>query len=550
MNFSVGIRLGSSRHNLKSLREMSLAGIVWMCCVLFVVTSGFQGLLYWLPLYKTRQLHAHDRVDATVLSLEPLRNGVRARIADPETGAEQVIVWSAEQAADVVDLLNAPSAQIPCLRQAAGALEPILFACPPAPLRIGVALFLTIFLGALAGALLSKFAWMRRHQRLYTSLLVSPPLVSALVLSVATDSALWVLLHLLAFTLPYAMVWWALRPEGSEAAPALSLLAWLRGVRRMAWVGRVFALVMIAVGVGCFIGDGVRLTQAGRSLRERERVELTPCGAWTTTSSGGRRGGRTTTCHLLAAYTVGQRTYFAHWTTKEVFSLSAEATDRAHRNIRALRRGYKRLGSVAAGDPTDVLPCEAGLDEHPLRGKVPAIADYLLRLGGTLALLLGAGVLSAVCRLPGQMRVYRYTQDNTLRLAAPQHAVSYLCVALPALLLISFCHFVTLWRVGLGIPVLQLLLLLPLPVGAIIFAAILRQKARKATAIHYRVLGPGAWEVELLPHSRRLSKVEVDGQTLALDSAGAGTWRFTVPPGARELLVLTGDKQVLVLRAE
>lgn len=198
MNFSVGIRLGSSRRNLKSLREMSPAGIVWMCCVLFVVTSVFQGMLYWLPLYKTRQLHAHDRVDATVLSLEPLRNGVRARIADPETGAEQVIVWSAEQAADVVDLLNAPSAQIPCLRQTAGALEPIVFACPPAPLRIGFALFLTIFLGALAGALLSKFAWMRRHQRLYTSLLVSPPLVSALVLSVATDAALWVLLHLLA----------------------------------------------------------------------------------------------------------------------------------------------------------------------------------------------------------------------------------------------------------------------------------------------------------------------------------------------------------------
>ena len=88
------------------------------------------------------------------------------------------------------------------------------------------------------------------------------------------------------------------------------------------------------------------------------------------------------------------------------------------------------------------------------------------------------------------------------------------------------------------------------PVGAIIFAAILRRKARKATTIHYRVLGPGAWEVELLPHSRRLSKVEVDGQALALDSAGAGTWRFTVSPGARELLVLTGDKQVLVLPAE
>lgn len=549
MGFSIGFHLGTQRKGQTG--PLTKTQAVEALVMVLVVTSVFQGFLYWWPLWQMQQARASERVEAELVAAEPLRNGVRLILADPVSGTEQQCTWSAEQASERTQVLNGPERQVPCRRLADGTLEPMVFALTPWLLRVGLALFFTIFLGAVGGVAAEAFAWTRRHRLACTCGLMSLPLVSALVLSVMVDSASVVLLHLLLFPLPYAAAWRALGPERGEAAPALSLLAWLRGVRRLAWVGLVFALVAVAAGLGCFIGDGVRLTRASWSLRERERVELTPCGAWTTTSSGGgRRGGTTTTCHLLAAYTVGQRTYFAHWTTKEVFSLSAEATDRAHRNIRALWCGYKRLGSVAAGDPTDVLPCEAGLEEHPLRGKVPAIADYLLRLGGTLALLLGAGVLSAVCRLPGQARVYRYTQDNTFRLAAPQQAAGYLCVALPALLLVSFCHFVALWRVGLGIPVLQLLLLLPLPVGAIIFAAILRRKARNATAIHCRALGPGAWEVELLPHSRRLSKVEVDGQALALDRAGAGTWRFTVSPGARELLVLTGDKQVLVLRAE
>lgn len=68
--------------------------------------------------------------------------------------------------------------------------------------------------------------------------------------------------------------------------------------------------------------------------------------------------------------------------------------------------------------------------------------------------------------------------------------------------------------------------------------------------LYWWPLGPGAWEVEFSPSGRRLSKVEADGRTLAIDRSGAGTWRFTVPPESRDLLVLTGDKQVLVLRAE
>ena len=549
MDFSIGFHLGTqSRVQTGPLTKMQAVGAL---VIVLVVTSAFQSFLYWWPLWQMQQARASERVEAELVAAEPLRNGVRLTLADPVNGTEQPCTWSAEQASESLTVLNGPERQVPCRRLADGTLEPTVFDLAPWLLRVGLALFLTIFLGVFGGVAAEAFAWTRRHRLACACGLMSLPLVSALALSVTVDCASVVLLHLLLFPLPYAAAWRALGPERGEAAPALSLLAWLRGVRRLAWIGLVFALVAVAAGLGCFIGDGVRLTQAGRSLRERERVELTPCGAWTTTSHrGGRGGGTTTSCHLLAAYTVGQRTYFAHWTTKEVFSLSAEAIDRAHRNIRALRCGYKRSGSVAAGDPTDVLPCEAGLDEHPLRGKVPAIADYLLRLGGTLALLLGAGLLSAVCPLPGQARVYRYKQDNTLCLAAPQQAAGYLCVALPALLLVSFCHFVTLWRIGLGIPVLQLLLLLPLPVGAGICAAIFRRKARKATAIHCRALGPGAWEVELLPHGRRLSKVEADGRTLAIDRAGAGTWRFTVPPGARDLLVLTDDKQVLVLRAE
>ncbi|MGN1325110.1 MAG: hypothetical protein ACI4YA_02050 [Candidatus Spyradenecus sp.] len=550
MDFSIRFHLGTQCR--VQTGPLTKTQAVEALVMVLVVTSVFQGFLYWWPLWQMQQARASERVEAELVAAVPLRNGVRLTLADPVSGTEQQCTWSAEQASERAQVLNGPERQVPCRRLADGTLEPMVFALVPWLLRVGLALFFTIFLGAFGGVAAEAFAWTRRHRLACTCGLMSLPLVSALALSVMVDSASVVLLHLLLFPLPYAAAWRALGPERGEAAPALSLLAWLRGVRRLAWVGLVFALVAVAAGLGCFIGDGVRLTRASWSLRERERVELTPCGAWTTTSScGGRHGGgRTTTYHLLSAYTVGQRTYFAHWTTGETFTLSAEATDRAHRNIRALRSGYKRTGSVAAGDPTDVLPCEAGLEEHPLRGKVPAIADYLLRLGGTLALLLGAGVLSAVCPLPGQARVYRYTQDKTLCLAAPQQAAGYLCVVLPALLLVSFCHFVTLWRVGLGIPVLQLLLLLPLPVGAIIFAVILRRKARKATAIHCRALGPGAWEVELLPHGRRLSKVEADGRTLAIDRAGAGTWRFTVPPESRDLLVLTGDKQVLVLRAE
>ncbi|MGN0886571.1 MAG: hypothetical protein ACI4RT_06195 [Candidatus Spyradenecus sp.] len=549
MGFLIGFHLGTQRRvQTGPLTKKQAVGAL---VIVLVVTSVFQGLLYWWPLWQMQQVRASERVEAELVAAEPLKEGVRLTLADPVSGTEQQCTWSAEQASERLQVLNGPERQVPCRRLADGTLEPMVFALAPWLLRVGLALFLTIFLGAFGGVSAEAFAWTRRHRLACACGLMSLPLVSALALSVMVDSASVVLLHLLLFPLPYAAVWRALGPERGEAAPEHSLLAWLRETRRVAWVVPVFGLAAVAAGVGCFIGDGVRLTQAGRSLRERERVELTPCGAWTTTSSRGRHGGgRTTTFHLLAAYTVGQRTYFAHWTTKEVFSLSAEATDRAHRNIRALRSGYKRSGSVAAGDPTDVLPCEAGPEEHPLRGQSPAVADYLLRLGGTLALLMGAGLLSAVCPLPGQARVYRYKQDNTLCLAAPQQAAGYLCVALPALLLVSCCHFVALWRVGLGIPVLQLLLLLPLPVGAGICAAIFRRKARKATTLHCRALGPGAWEVELLPHGRCLSKVEADGQALAIDRAGVGTWRFTVPPEARELLVLTGDKQVLVLRSE
>ena len=550
MDFSIGFHLGTqSRVQTGPLTKMQAVGAL---VIVLVVTSVFQGFLYWWPLWQMQQVRASERVEAELVAAEPLRNGVRLTLADPVNGTEQPCTWSAEQASESLTVLNGPERQVPCRRLADGTLEPTVFDLAPWLLRVGLALFLTIFLGVFGGVAAEAFAWTRRHRLACACGLMSLPLVSALALSVTVDCASVVLLHLLLFPLPYAAAWRALGPERGEAAPEHSLLAWLRKTRRVAWVVPVFGLAAAAAGLGCFIGDGVRLTQAGRSLRERECVELTPCGAWTTTSSSGGRhgGGSTTTYHLLSAYTVGQRTYFAHWTTGELFSLSAEANDRAQRNIRALRSGYKRTGSVAAGDPTDVLPCEAGLEEHPLRGQMPAVADILLRLAGTVALLLGAGLLSAVCPLPGQARVYRYTQDKTLCLAAPQHAAGYLCVALPALLLVSFCHFVTLWRIGLGIPVLQLLLLLPLPVGAGICAAIFRRKTRKATAIQYRALGPGAWEVELLPHGQRLSKVEADGRTLAIDRAGTGTWRFTVPPGARDLLVLTGDKQVLVLRAE
>lgn len=549
MGFSIRFHLGTqSRVQTGPLTKMQAVGALVM---VLVVTSAFQGFLYWWPLWQMQQARASERVEAELVAAEPLRNGVRLTLADPVSGTEQQCTWSAEQASGHLTVLNGPERQISCRRLADGTLEPMVFALAPWLMRVGLALFLTIFLGTFGGMAAEAFAWTRRHRLACACGLMSLPLVSALALSVAVDAASVVLLQLLLFPLPYAAAWRALGPERGEAVPEHSLLAWLQRTRRIAWVVPVFGLAAVAAGVGCFIGDGVRLTRASWSLRERERVELTPCGAWTSTSSsGGRHGGRSTIYHLLSAYTVGQRTYFAHWTTRETFTLSAEANDRAHRNIRALRSGYKRTGSVAVSDPTDVLPCEAGLEEHPLRGQVPAVADTFLRLAGTFALLLGAGLLSAVCPLPGQARVYRYKQDNNLCLAAPQQAAGYLCVALPALLLISFCHFVTLWRVGLGIPVLQLLLLVPLPVGAAICAAIFRREARKATAIQCRALGPGAWEVELSPHGRRLSKVEVDGRTLAIDRAGAGIWRFTVPPGARELLVLTGDKQVLVLRAE